>query len=64
MGGGSSDTSGQDAAIAQQNRERANKLKSLEEQRFAIIKSEGAPIWNSIHFDPGQEPTDTKFVGK
>jgi len=60
MGSGP-DTSAQDAEIAQEDQERANKLKSLEKERFSIIKSEGAPIWNSLQTDNPipLKPTDT-----
>ena len=52
MGADSPDTSGQDAEIKEQEQERSDKLASLEQQRFSIIKSEGAPIWNSLQTEP------------
>ena len=58
MGGDSPDTSAQDATLAMEQEERANKLKSLEQQRFDIIKGEGAPIWNSIAQTPVNPSTE------
>ena len=57
------DNSERDAEIAQEKQDRANKLNSLEKQRFAIIKSEGAPIWNSLQTDNpvAPIPTPTEF---
>jgi|3_EtaG_2_1085321.scaffolds.fasta_scaffold27128_1 hypothetical protein len=55
MGGGGIDTSAQDQQIAQEKQGRSDKLKSLEQQRFQIIKSEGAPIWNTIQKKPNED---------
>jgi len=50
------DTSAQDQLIADQQKERGEKLTQLQEQRFAIIKSQGEPIWNELSKDRSELP--------
>ncbi len=37
-----------DRQLKNEESDRASNLKSIQEERRAIIKSQGAPIWNSV----------------